>query len=82
MEDLEVHAIPFIKSLQAVGISFFYFPNYIVIQKKVMEHHEPLTHRHSQLPNKLNEEGKRNEETMKKKSHYKSKRGEVGSLGI
>lgn len=45
MEDLGVHAVPFIKTLQAAGIGFFffYFPNKIIIQKKVIEDHEHLT---------------------------------------
>lgn len=44
MEDLEVHAVPFIKMVQAAGLSFFffYFPNKIITQKKVTKDHEPL----------------------------------------
>lgn len=47
-------------------LASFYSPNEIVMQKKVMEDHEPLAHLHLQTAIKMDEEGKRKEKTMEK----------------
>lgn len=53
-------------------LASFYSPNEIVMQKKVIEDHEPLAHLYLQTPINLDEEGKRKEETISK-SKYKNK---------